>query len=310
MFIYGILLITLALALLSLYFMFTASGKPFRHSWSILLLALALGVFIYLYGTWVYLTVYAKYAFGISLMLCLASGFFRKSGKVSRPPRAWSRMISLFWVGVLACLCIGYFTGTTGLKQQKIELAFPLKTGRYFVLQGGKGLPTNVFHFSLRGAIYAMDIVKLNSWGGRAKKVFSSRLEDYEIFNDTIYSPADGYVMRAYSDNPDNIPPNMERGPQNTNQVLLETDAGYIFLAHMKKNSVIVKEGQWVKQGQPLGCVGNSGFSSEPHLHIQAHAKPSPGTPWYMGQPLYISFNGRSYLLYEMIRPKRVDMID
>lgn len=309
MFIYGILLVTLALAFLSLYFMFTASGKPFRHGWSRLLLALALGVFIYLYGTWIYLTVYAKYLFGICLLLCLLSGPFRKKS-ATWAPRPWKRMLSLLWVGILICLCIGYFTGTTGLRQQKIELAFPLKTGRYFVLQGGKGLPTNLFHFSLRGAIYAMDIVKLNNWGGRANKVFSSRLEDYEIFNDTIYSPASGKVIRAYSENPDNIPPDMARGPRNTNQVLLETDSGYVFLAHMKKGSVVVHEGQWVRQGQALGCVGNSGFSSEPHLHIQAHAKSSAGTPWYMGQPLYISFNGKSYLLYEMIRPKRVDMVD
>lgn len=310
MFIYGILLVTLALALLSLYFMFSASGKPFRYGWSRSLLALALGIFIYLYGTWVYLTVYAKYVFGVCLLLCLLASLFRRKSAAAKAPRPWQRGLSLLWVGIFACLSIGYFTGTTGLKQQKIELAFPLKTGRYFVLQGGKGLPTNLFHFSLRGAIYAMDIVKLNSWGGRANKVVSSRLEDYDIFNDTIYSPANGRVIRAYSDNPDNIPPNMERGPQNTNQVLLETASGYIFLAHMKKGSVVVHEGQWVQQGHPLGCVGNSGFSSEPHLHIQAHAKSGPGTPWYMGQPLYISFNGKSYLLYEVIRPKRVNMID
>jgi len=64
-----------------------------------------------------------------------------------------------------------------------------------------------------------------------------------------------------------------------------------------------------VQQGQALGCVGNSGFSSEPHLHIQAHAKTKQDAPWYMGEPLYISFNGRGYLLYEVIRPKRVNMV-
>jgi len=44
--------------------MFRATGKPFRYGWSQGLLALSLGLFIYLYGTWVYLTVYAKYVFG------------------------------------------------------------------------------------------------------------------------------------------------------------------------------------------------------------------------------------------------------
>jgi hypothetical protein len=310
MFIYGILSLTLALALLSLYFMFRATGKSFRYGWSQGLMAFSFGVFIYLYGTWVYLTVHAKYVFGVLLLLCLLSGLVRKKSAKAAPPRPWKRVVSLLWTGIFVLLCVTYFTGTTGLRQKKVELAFPLKTGRYFVLQGGKGLPTNLFHYSLRGAIYAMDIVKLNSWGGRANKVFSSRLEDYEIFNDTIYAPCSGRVLRAYSDNPDNIPPNMDRGPQNTNQVLLETDSSYVFLAHMKKGSVVVHEGQWVQQGQALGCVGNSGFSSEPHLHIQAHAKTPTGTPWYMGEPLYISFNGRSYLLYEVIRPKRVNMVE
>lgn len=308
MFIYGILLITLALAFLSLYLMWTATGRTFRNGWSLLLLALALGIFIYLYGTWVYLTVHAKYAFGACLLLCMLAGLLRKK-KRTAPPNGWRRGASLFWVLVFGTLCVLYFTGTTG-RSGKVELAFPLKTGRYFVLQGGKGLPTNVFHYSLRGAIYAMDIVKLNSWGGRANTVFSRRLEDYEIFNDTVYSPCSGRVLRAYSDNPDNIPPNMSRGPKNTNQVLIETDSCYVFLAHLRQGSVIVHENDWVQEGQPLGCVGNSGFSSEPHLHIQAHAKTPPGVPWYMGKPLYTRFNGRGYLLYEMIRPKRVPMVN
>jgi hypothetical protein len=307
MFIYGILLITLVLAVLSLWLMWTAAGRTLRSGWSRLLLALALGVFIYLYGTWVYLTVHAKYVFGACLLACMLTALLRGSKKAVPPP-AWKRGVSLFWALVCTLLCILYFTGTTG-RSDKVELAFPLKTGRYFILQGGKGLPTNIFHYSLRGAIYAMDIVKLNSSGGRANAIFSSRLEDYEIFGDTVYSPCSGHVRRAYSDNPDNIPPDMNRGPKNTNQVLIETDSSYIFLAHLKQGSVIVQEGQWVQQGQPLGCVGNSGFSSEPHLHIQAHAKTPPGVPWYMGEPLYIRFNGRGYLLYEMIRPKRVPMV-
>lgn len=306
MFIYGLLLLTFALALLSLFLLFTAGKILFKDSWSRMLLAISLGVFIYLYGTWVYLTIHAKYVFGICLLICLLISFFRKKNPAARP-RIWKTGNNLFFTGILILLSVLYFTGTTG-KAKTIELSFPLKTGRYFVLQGGKGLPTNLFHYSLRGAIYAMDIVKLNPDGSRANAIFSHRLEDYEIFGDTLYSPCDGRIVKAYSGDPDNIPPDMSRGPQNTNQVLIETDSSYVFLAHLKKGSVIVKEGDIVTYGQPLGCVGNSGFSSEPHLHIQAHVK-VPGVPWYQSPPLYIHFNNKGYLLYEVIRPKKVVMI-
>ncbi|MBW8684887.1 M23 family metallopeptidase [Chitinophaga rhizophila] len=306
MFIYALLLLTFALALSSIFLVFMASGRTLQRGWSLLLAGLSLGVFIYLYGTWIYLSVDVKWGFGIVLLLTLLGGFFRKK-KQLKAPRVWQVSANVFFSVLFTTLCILYFTGTTG-KARAIDLAFPLKTGRYFVLQGGKGLPTNLFHYSLRGAVYAMDIVKLKSDGSRANKIFSPKLEDYEIFGDTLYSPCDGRIVKAIGEDPDNIPPNMARGPHNTNQVLIETENSYVFLAHLKQGSVVVKEGDMVKQGDPLGCVGNSGFSSEPHLHIQAHVK-VPGEPWFRSPPRYIHFNGRGYLLYEVIRPQRVEMV-
>jgi murein DD-endopeptidase MepM/ murein hydrolase activator NlpD len=42
----------------------------------------------------------------------------------------------------------------------------------------------------------------------------------------------------------------------------------YLFFGHFKQNSIVVKQGQKVNQGQLLGLCGNSGNSSEPHLHF------------------------------------------
>jgi murein DD-endopeptidase MepM/ murein hydrolase activator NlpD len=42
----------------------------------------------------------------------------------------------------------------------------------------------------------------------------------------------------------------------------------YLFFTHLKENTVNVKEGDEIKQGQLLGLCGNSGNSSEPHLHF------------------------------------------
>lgn len=300
MIIYLLLGITLLLAFFSIRLIWKSGRRPLPAAYSTLLAGCALAVFLYLFGTWVYLTIYAGYAFGVLALLALAGSCFRKKDQTLPPPRRWKVRLNLFFTGLLTVLSILYFTGTTG-KPDVIELSFPFKKGNYFVLQGGKGLPTNLFHFSLRGAVYAMDIVKLNRFGGRANRIFSRNLHDYEIFGDTVYAPCNGRVVRAYSNNPDNIPPNMKRGPKNTNQVLIETANCYIFMGHLRMNSVLVHEGEEVTTGQPLASIGNSGFSTEPHLHIQVHFK-QPGIPWYLGYPLYIHFNGKGYLMNEVIR--------
>jgi hypothetical protein len=300
MIVYSALGITLIISLWCLISAGTAKAS-LKQSWSRLAAVSVLAIFIYLYGCWVYLSIFAKYAFGLIFFAIVLYALFRSKEEGLRLS-AWKFAGNLIAIAVFGVLSILYFTGTVGTPE-RISLAFPLKKGSYFVLQGGKGLPTNIFHYKLRGAVFAMDIVKLNSYGNRANKVFSSRLEDYDIFGDTVYSPCDGRVLKAISDDEDNIPPNMERGPNNTNQVLMETDGAYVFMGHFKHGGTFVHAGDHVKQGQPLGLVGNSGFSLEPHLHIQVHAKTNDGEPWYRGRPLYPGFGGKSYLLNEVIRP-------
>jgi len=51
--------------------------------------------------------------------------------------------------------------------------------------------------------------------------------------------------------------------------VIQHTDGNYTLYAHMATNSVLVKEGDTVKQGQVLGYVGNTGKSTGPHLHFE-----------------------------------------
>jgi len=48
----------------------------------------------------------------------------------------------------------------------------------------------------------------------------------------------------------------------------------YSMLAHLKCHSIIVKEGERVSQGQVVGLCGNSGNSTETHLHFQVMDSP------------------------------------
>ena len=306
MLVYLILGVTIFLSIISLRGLYLGGRIDFAHGWTRLLGNGALAVFVYLYGAWVYLSIYAKYVHGGLAVLLLIVGLL-SSRKQQAYLARWRNVLHGIAFAVFGTLSILYFTGTTG-KPQTIEMQFPLKHGDYFVLQGGKGLPANFFHYGYRGAVYAMDISRLDKWGRRAANIFTPRLEDYYIFADTIYSPCDGVIGMAHDDNPDNIPPSRERGPTNTNGVLIEADSFYLFMAHLKHGGVFVKEGDAVKAGDPIGLVGNSGFTLEPHLHLQAHKRTGKDA-WYFEEQLYIHFDGRGYLLFETIKPKKVEMV-
>jgi len=298
---YTLLAVTLMVALVSMVFLYRAILGSIPSRWHRLLLSASMAVFVYLFGAWVFLSIYLKYIFA-AVYLSIGLVVFVTGKTTGNSNTCRSRMWpNLVFAGIFSSLSVLYFTGTTGAPYGIAHLRLPLKNGRFIIFQGGKGLPTNIFHYGLRGAVYAVDLVRLNSWGNRANSIFSTRLEDYAIFNDTVYAPCSGIILHTTDINPDNIPPARKRGPTNTNHVLIETDSFYVFMGHLKYHEVFVRTGDLVGAGQPLGLAGNSGFSLEPHLHIQVHARTGTGLPWYKERPLWIEFNGKSYLLFDVI---------
>ena len=62
------------------------------------------------------------------------------------------------------------------------------------------------------------------------------------------------------------------------NHVVLDRGDGvYALFAHLKRRSLLVRRGQRVQAGAVLAACGNSGNSTEPHLHFQLMDHPSPG---------------------------------
>lgn len=89
---------------------------------------------------------------------------------------------------------------------------------------------------------------------------------DYLMFGEPVYSMTRGTVTMVKSDAPDNT--GGEYGYEGNTVVVRTPEGHYAFYTHFKQNSIAVKEGQEVSVGTILGKAGNSGMSSEPHLHV------------------------------------------
>ena len=93
--------------------------------------------------------------------------------------------------------------------------------------------------------------------------------EDYYAFGKRIISPSEGEVVLVVDGVKDNIPGKLNPIYLPGNSVIIKTENNeFLFFAHFIKDSIVVSEGQAVKQGDLLGLCGNSGNSSEPHLHF------------------------------------------
>jgi hypothetical protein len=116
-----------------------------------------------------------------------------------------------------------------------------------------------------------MDFVYLKNgrlFSGRGG--IGSDVKDYYCFGQPILSPADGRIIKAESGY-DDAPPGKPTGdPADGNVIAISFGSGEIAtINHLKQNSLKVKIGDQVKQGQPVAECGNSGAGPIPHLHFQ-----------------------------------------
>ena len=106
----------------------------------------------------------------------------------------------------------------------------------------------------------------------------SDDLADYGCYGVTVVAPAAGVVAAVHDGEPDETPGvvsnNIEAPAGNYVAIRLASDT-YLLIAHLKPGSLLVQAGDSVAEGQPIGQCGNSGNTSEPHIHIH-HQRQNP----------------------------------
>ena len=193
--------------------------------------------------------------------------------------------MAVFFLAMTARALSGY-----GYQDTAVNLAFPFASGAYYVGQGG-GTTTINYHHANQSQSYALDIVALNGFGARAKGLMPEDLADYVIYDREVKSPCTGVAISTHDGIEDNRISETNRQEPAGNHIILACGTARILLAHFRKGSIAVTGGELVTEGETLGRVGNSGNSSEPHLHMHAYLG---GTLDYNeGQGVPMTFSGR-----------------
>jgi hypothetical protein len=249
--------------------------------------------FIYYTGRWDFISIYLRYFFALLLILASIKAllFFKRLPWFEKKSTwGWTKFSGeILFSGFFMLACLAVISGFT-TEEKGIDIGFPLKEG--FIGHGGGSTAINYHNEDSTAQQYALDIVKTNSLGLRASGFFPPDLNEYAIYGDTVYSPCDGKIVKA-KDGLDNLPPGSEDKVNLAgNHIILEYQNSLIVFAHLLKSSLLVTGGEFVKKGQPIARVGNSGHTSEPHLHIHA-VKGTDTSKILRGNGVPIYFNGK-----------------
>lgn len=167
--------------------------------------------------------------------------------------------------------------------ETKARFRLPFE-GAWHVFWGGREIEQN-YHAIDAGQRFALDLLVLKD--GRSHAGDPAVLENYHCWNRPILAPADAVVASAVDTLPDQkIGQTDPRNPAGNHVVLDFGNGEYGFLAHLKQGSVRVAKGDRVTAGTEIGRCGNSGNTSEPHLHFHLQNSPLFG----QGEGLPVQF--------------------
>ncbi|MGG3975018.1 M23 family metallopeptidase [Bacillus paranthracis] len=218
-----------------------------------------------------------------SVLLFVWKGIFRK--RIDRT------LLFIVLFSIIGAWPLGWFANIGGLAypadvhstSPKVVVRFPLNE-RALIGWGGDRLETN-YHVIKPNERWAYDILIPPA------EVKSSKLDDYGIYGAKVMAPASGTVVSINNDEKDLVPGSDDFQSMAGNHIYLRLDetGTFLVLAHLKKGSIKVKEGQHVNEGEFLAQVGNSGSSSEPHLHIHHQRQDPSKVSMFLseGLPLY-----------------------
>jgi Peptidase family M23 len=276
--------------------------------WVQSLASIAVLVAISFVGIWTVPPWWTRYGFAVLLAAAIIFSCARHRA-TTRWPRGALGWLWLFGTAGIGLYAVNEaqvaFAGTLLPQGRAVDLGSPLGPGTYFVANGGAAPSVNAHatlleqsvpgHRRYWGTAHGVDLVAIDHWGLRADGVMPADPRHYAIFGMPVIAPCAGQVLVAVDGFPDMQVPQVDRAHLAGNHVILRCADVDILLGHFRKGSVRVRAGQPLKTGDAIAEVGNSGNTSEPHLHIHAQM-PGTATAPFSGAPIPIRIE-RRYLV-------------
>jgi len=152
------------------------------------------------------------------------------------------------------------------IERNSTKMSLPFK-GDWTVTWGGDSKELN-YHVESKSQKNAFDFLMTDKTG-KSFRTDGNSNEDFYAFGQYLFSPCDGEIVSVVDGIKENIIGEMNSFHIGGNVIILKTENNeYVVFCHLKHQSIQVKEGQKVLQGEALGQCGNTGRSSEPHLHF------------------------------------------
>ena len=146
-------------------------------------------------------------------------------------------------------------------------------SGEWLVANGGVTADTS-HSWDIPNQRYAYDLVKPDDIPAGTENSTDRDLASYETFGQPVLAPADGTVVRVRDEQRDyrlagSGAVDMWCRDIRGNHILIQhREDEFSLLAHLRKGTVAVTVGERVRKGQKIGECGNSGHSTQPHLHF------------------------------------------
>lgn len=208
----------------------------------------------------------------------IAAGEREGAFEVTAARGAWKLQIALAADDRIAGLRLGEPDSSAPALERSAPAGLPFR-GEWSVVWGGDTAALN-HHVGMPSQRRAADLVKVDK-DGKTHRGSGQDVKDYYAYGQDILAMADGVVVTAVDGVPDSVPGELNAYFVPGNLVILQHPGGvHSAYAHLIPGSLKVKVGQKVRRGQVLGACGNSGNSSEPHLHVQFQDGPRFDRSW------------------------------
>ena len=151
------------------------------------------------------------------------------------------------------------------LERNITKLILPFNE-EWFVYWGGITEDVN-YHVAEDTQKYAFDMLMVKD--GKSYEGDSLENESYFVFGKDIIAPSNAVVVSVINGVHDNIPGELNPEQLTGNTIILKTpNQEFLLFGHLKEDSIVVEKGQVVERGTKIAECGNSGNSTEPHLHL------------------------------------------